>query len=126
MKHQGFKKVITALFCSFSMMMALGLPVSALNGALGHSHENEEGQPALQTIQPRGPMCQCGGAYVIIKTVYTGWTNTYIQRPCQDNYVFGEDMLWEHDKIVTYRCTRCGGGYDVTTTETEWRCHGHN
>ena len=76
-------------------------------------------------VQPRGPLCPCGGTLLPSKS-YSTWV-TYKSVKCVHGYAYGTDRHQKRTVTTTMKCNRCGSGYTTgTTTETRVQCTGHN
>nr|WP_317450447.1 hypothetical protein [uncultured Sellimonas sp.] len=76
-------------------------------------------------VQPRLPLCPCGGTMVPSKS-YTAWT-TYDSKKCTHGYAYGTDQYKRRMVTTTMKCNRCENGY-ISSKEHEYKveCTGHN
>lgn len=78
-------------------------------------------------IQPRGQICGNCGVGTIRATVGTwgSWYNINEYR-CKHGKGHGNDIVQEHARTVTYKCTTCGIGTSKIEKQTRIVCKGYN
>lgn len=127
MNREKLKKFIIAVVCSFSMLMVLGLPVSALSEPNKHAHKNEVAETEEQAIQPRAAMCTaCGKGTVTTSVSYSkNPTEEGETAKCIHGKPYGTDKILRRKKTTTYKCSYCGDLSSNITYVYEYECHGY-
>ena len=76
-------------------------------------------------VQPRLPLCPCGGT-LVPGTTYGQWY-TYKSVKCVHGYAYGTDQHQRRSVDKVMKCNVCGSGYTQSSTqETRVLCTGHN
>lgn len=122
------RKLKSKILCTLvaaGMLAAVAVPSFAANTNMGSvttpitSITGDTGMITRAT-----PCGNCGkGTMQIVKTSYGAWHASGKTRKCT-HYPEGLDAEETRKKTVTYKCTYCNSGYDRTSTESRWICHG--
>lgn len=80
-----------------------------------------------EDVQARGQICGNCGVGTIRATVgeWGPWYDIDEYR-CKHGKGHGNDIVQEHKRVVTYKCTTCGIGTSKTERQTRIICKGYN
>ena len=116
------KNKILCTLLAAGMLAAVALPsVAADVSNVDPTPTSSSSSPVVARATPCG---NCGkGTMQIAKTSYGEWHASGSTRKCT-HYPEGLDAEEIRKKTVTYKCTYCNSGYDRTSMESHWICHG--